>query len=63
MNTDIRTSVMPRTGPVSSSIARAAASRPGIPCLDIPRDALDDDDRVVDDDADREHDGEQGRED
>ena len=33
----------------------------GNPLLDIARDALDDDDRVVDDDADRQHDGEQRR--
>ena len=32
MNTDISTSVMPMTGPVSSSIALPAASRPGMPC-------------------------------
>jgi hypothetical protein len=49
-------------GPNSSSIALIAASWPAHAALDIVRGALDHHDRVVDDDADRQHDREQRRE-
>ena len=61
-NTDISTRVMPMTGPNSSSIALIAASWARHAALDVAGHALDDHDRVVDDDADRQHDAEQGRE-
>ena len=56
MNTDISTSVMPMIGPNNSSIALIAASWPRHALLDVVRRAFDDDDGVIDDDADREHD-------
>ena len=62
-NTAISTSVMPMTG------AYQLVHRPPPPpdgqelcLLDIARDALDDDDRVIDNDADRKHDGKHRRE-
>jgi len=60
MNTDISTRVMPMTaqqlvhGLMAAVVGRQAA-------LDMTRDALDDDDGVVDHDADRQHDAEHGR--
>ena len=58
-NTDISTSVMPMIGPNSSLIAFTARFAAGHACLDMTRHALHDDDGVVHDDADREHEGEQ----
>ena len=60
-NTAISTSVMPMIGPSSSSMARIAASWARMPALDVVRRALDHDDGVVDDDADRQHEAEQRR--
>ena len=60
-NTDISTSVMPMTGPITSSIALIVASWRRHAALDVVRHVLDDHDRVVDDDADRQHEAEQGR--
>ena len=47
------------TGPVTSSIALCAASRGVMPVLDPVLDGLDDDDGVVHDDADGQHQPEQ----
>ena len=49
-----------RAGQVVHRPARRLAA--GEPLLDVARDAFDDDDRVVDDDSDRQHEGEQRRE-
>ena len=59
-NTAISTSVMAMTGPVTSFIAWIVASRGAMPLLDVVRRVLDDDDGVVHDDADGQHQAEQG---
>ena len=55
----ISTSVMPMIGPISSPIALIAASFGVMPVLDVLRHALHHHDRVVDHDADGEHEREQ----
>ena len=55
MNTAASTSAMAMTGPVTSSIALNVASLRRQPVLDVMLDRLDHDDRVVHDQADREH--------
>ncbi len=62
MKTDISTSVMPMTGPSSWSIALDGSVVRREPAFDMRGRALDDHDRVVDHDADREDDREQGGE-
>ncbi len=57
--TDVRTSEMPRMGAVSSFIAFSAAANGSSPAFDVVLDALHDDDGVVDDDADGEHQAEE----
>ena len=61
-NTAISTRVMPTTGP--NQVVHRLDGRvvPGHALLDVFRHPLDDDDGVVDDDADRQHDAEQSRE-
>ena len=58
-NTAHSTSAMAISAPATSSIAGARASSGDRPCVEIALDVLDHDDRVVDDDADRQHQAEQ----
>ncbi len=58
MNTAERMSAMPTTAPDTSFIACCVASFGARPVLDVMHDGFDDDDRVVDDDADGEHEAE-----
>ena len=58
-NTATSTSAIAMIGPLTSSIALYVASRGDRPLLDVALDVLDHDDRVVDDDADRQHQAEQ----
>ena len=59
MNTAESTSAIAMTGPDTSCIALMVASRGEQPVLDVVLDRLDHDDRVVDHEADREHEPEQ----
>ena len=59
-NTASSTSEVATIGPVTSRIACTAASRGAKPSAQFPLHVLDDDDGVVDDDADRQHQAEQG---
>ncbi len=58
-NTANSTSAVAMIGLVTSRIAWARRPSGARPLLDVALDVLDDDDRVVDDDADREHEAEQ----
>ncbi len=59
MNTADSTTPTAMIGPDTCSIARIVASRGAKPLLDLVLHRLDDDDRVVHHDADREHEAEQ----
>ena len=58
-NTAHSVSAMETSAPPTSSIVRCAASVGVMPARDVALDVLDHDDRVVDDDADRQHQAEQ----
>jgi hypothetical protein len=58
-NTAHSTSAIAMIGPDTSSMARRVASIGREPALDVPLDVLHHDDRVVDDDADREDEAEE----
>ena len=58
-NTALSTRPTAITGPETCSIAWIVASRGASPCFDMMLDRLDHHDRVVDDDADRQHQAEQ----
>ena len=58
-NTAVSTRPMAITGPETSSMARIVASRGDMPVLDVVLDRLDDHDRVVDHDPDRQHQAEE----
>ena len=58
-NTAHSTSAIAMIGPVTSRIACCVAVARREPVRDVALDVLDHDDRVVDDDADREHEAEQ----
>jgi len=60
-NTEHSTSAIATIGPETSFIAWCAASSDVRPFLDIALDVLDHDNRVVNDDADRQHEAEQGQ--
>ena len=59
MNTAAMIRAMATTGPDTSSIAFKAASRGDSPSLDVVLDGLHHDDRVVDDEADGQHEAEE----
>ena len=59
MNTAARISAMPMTGPDTSSIALQRRVPRAHPFFDVMLHRLDDDDRIVDDQADREHEAEE----
>ena len=59
MNTADSTRPIAITGPDTCSIAWMVASRGAMPVLDVVLDRLDDDDGVIDDDADGQHQAEQ----
>ena len=59
MNTAQSTSAIAMIGPETSSIALRVASIGGRPMLDVPLDVFHHHDRVVDHDADREHEAEE----
>ena len=54
-NTAISTAVVAMIGPVTSAIAALAACSGRKPALELALDVLDDDDRIVDDEPDRQH--------
>ena len=55
INTAARMRAIAMTGPETSSIAFRVASRRRQPVLDVMLDSFDDDNRVIDHEADREH--------
>ena len=61
MNTAISTAVVAMIGPVTSAIALRAACERRQARLELALDVLDHDDRVVDDEADRQHHAEQAQ--
>ena len=60
-NTAISTAVVAMIGPVTSDIAFLRRRERRQPGLELALDVLDDDDRVVDDEADRQHHAEQAQ--
>ena len=61
MNTAISTAVVAMIGPVTSVMAARAACERRQAGFELPLDILDDDDGVVDDEADRQHHAEQAQ--